>query len=132
MKGTTRRRFPTSFGVFSPTGYVVMVFDSDGDAERARQSLLDNGFSEEDVTHYSNHEVTAEFEKSEEHSSDPIQLGQEMAKIDQYLTLAKQGCGFLVLHAPEDEAAKSAVEIVRPFGLKLAEKYNRLTIEELE
>ena len=56
-----------------------MVFDSDGDAERARQSLLDNGFSEEDVTHYSNTEVTAEFEKSEEHSSDPIQLGQEMA-----------------------------------------------------
>lgn len=132
MKGTSRRRFPTSFGVFSPTGYVVMVFGNDGDAERARQSLLDNGFSAEDVTHYSNNEVTAELEKSEEHSSDPVQIGQEMAKIDQYLALAKEGCGFLVLHAPEDEAAKSAVKIVRPFGLKLAEKYNRLTIEELE
>ena len=132
MTGTTKKKFPTSFGVFSPTGYVVMVFESDGDAERARQSLLDNGFRDENVTHFSNSEVTAEFEKSEEHSSDPLQLGQDVAKIDEYLAFAKEGSGFLVLHASEEETAKSAVEIVRPFGLKLAEKYNRLTIEELE
>ena len=131
MKESKKKAFPTSFGVFSPTGHVVLVFDTDGDAERARQSLLDNGFSEEDVTHYRNDEVTAEFEKSEEHSADPMQIGQEVAKVDQYLALAKQGSGFIILHAPDDDTAKSAVEIVRHFGLKFAEKYNRLTIEEL-
>ena len=61
----------------------------------------------------------------------PLQIGQEIAKVDEYLALAKQGCGFLLLHAPEEEAAKGAVEIVRCFNLKFAEKYNRLTIEEL-
>jgi hypothetical protein len=131
-KGTTKRPFPTSFGVFSPTGYVVMAFTNDGNAERARQALLENGFSVEDVTHYGNKEVTAEFEKSEQHATDPVQIGQDVAKVDQYLALAKEGSGFLVVHAPEDETAKSAVEIVRPFGLKFAEKYNRLTIEELQ
>jgi len=131
MKAGAKRKFPTSFGVFSPTGHVVMAFPSDADAERARQLLIDNGFRAEDVTHYGNAEVTAEFEKSEEHAIDPIQIGQEVAKVEEYLSMAKQGNGFLVLHAPEDEAARSAVAIVRPCGLKFAEKYNKLTIEEL-
>ena len=131
MKKDTKMRFPTSFGVFSPTGHVVMVFASDGDAERARQLLINSGFSQEDVTHYSRDEVMAELEKSEEQSANPAQIGQEVAKVDEYLGLAKQGSGFLVLHAPEDDAAKRAVSLVKPLGLKFAEKYNRLTIEEL-
>jgi hypothetical protein len=127
----TKRTLPTSFGVFSPTGHVVMVFKNDRDAERARQALLDNGFSNDDVVHRRNAEVMAELEKSEEHAKDPVQIGQDVAKVEQYLAFAKEGCGFLVVHAPEDDAAKSAAKIVRPFGLKFAEKYNRLTIEEL-
>ena len=131
MKKDTKMRFPTSFGVFSPTGHVVMVFATDGDAERARQLLINSGFTQEDVTHYSRDEVMAELEKSEEQSANPVQIGQEVAKVDEYLGLAKQGSGFLVLHAPEDDAAKRAVSLVKPLGLKFAEKYNRLTIEEL-
>jgi hypothetical protein len=131
MKKDTRMQFPTSFGVFSPTGHVVMAFATDGDAELARQLLLKNGFAQEDVTHYNKGEVMAELEKSEKQSESPVQIGQEVAKIDEYLVLAKQGCGFLVLHAPKDEVAKRAVGIVKSLGLKFAEKYNWLTIEEL-
>ena len=131
MKTERKREFPTSFGVFSPTGHVVMVFPTGGDAERARQLLFNNGFALEDVTHYNKDEVMAELKKSEKQSESPVQIGQEVAKVDEYLVFAKQGCGFLVLHAPEDEAAKRAVAIVKPLGLKFAEKYNRLTIEEL-
>jgi hypothetical protein len=131
MKPPISKVFSTSFGVFSPTGYVVMVFDSDVDAERARLSMLDNGFREEDVTRYTGGEVMEELEKSADHSLDPVQIGQDVAKVEQYLALAKNGSGFLLLHAPEDEAARSAVEVVHNFGLKFAEKYNRLTIEEL-
>ena len=40
MKKDTRMQFPTSFGVFSPTGHVVMAFATDGEAERARRLLL--------------------------------------------------------------------------------------------
>ena len=131
MTKDTKMRFPTSFGVFSPTGHVVMVFPTGGDAERARQLLFNNGFALEDVTHYNKDEVMAELKKSEKQSESPVQIGQEVAKVDEYLVFAKQGCGFLVLHAPEEEAAKRAVAIVKPLGLKFAEKYNRLTMEEL-
>ena len=131
MTKDKKMRFPTSFGVFSPTGHVVMVFPTGSDAEHARQLLFNNGFAQDDITHYNKDEVMAELEKSEKQSESPVQIGQEVAKVDEYLVLAKQGCGFLVLHAPEDEAAKRAVTIVKPLGLKFAEKYNRLTIEEL-
>src|ERR1035437_9122024 len=131
MKKGTKMQFPTSFGVFSPTGHVVMAFATDGEAERARLLLLKNGFAQGDVTHYDRDEVMAELRKSEGQAASPVQIGQEVAKVDEYLVLAKQGCGFLVLHAPEDEAAKRAVAIVKPIGLKFAEKYNRLTMKEL-
>ena len=131
MKKQIKANFPRSFGVFSPTGYVVMAFGSNGDSEKASQELLKSGFSDDDVTQYNTEEVLGELERSEKHSVDPTQIGQEVAKIDEYLELARQGCGFVVLHEPDDEAAKGAVRLVKPFDLKFAEKYNRLTMEEL-
>jgi hypothetical protein len=131
MKKLTKANFPRSFGVFSPTGHVVLAFTDDDAAKQVRAVLLQNGFSEDDVTHYSKDEVLAEFEKSESHAVDPIQIGQDVAKVEEYLELANQGSGFLVVHAPEEEDAKRAVRLVKPFGLKFAEKYNRLTLEEL-
>ena len=131
MKKLVKANFPRSFGVFSPTGHIVMAFTNDAGAKQARTALLQNGFNEDDVTHYNKDEVLSEFEKSETHTADPIQIGQDVAKVEEYLELARQGCGFLVVHAPEDEEAKRAVRLVKPFGLKFAEKYNRLTLEEL-
>ncbi len=131
MKPETKAKFPTSFGVFSPTGHMVMAFASDGDAEQAREVLIRGGFAKEDVVHYGKNEVMAELKKSERQSESPLQIGQEIEKVDEYLALAEEGCGFIALHVKEDEAAKRAVSLVKPLGLKLAEKYNMLTIERL-
>ncbi|MGC1188750.1 MAG: hypothetical protein WA871_15300 [Candidatus Acidiferrales bacterium] len=131
MKNGSKVKFPESFGVFSPTGHVVMAFPTDGDAERARQLLAKSGFDQDDIKHYKSADVLAELEKSEKESASPLQIGQEVAKVDEYLELAKQGCGFLDLYAPKDDDARRAVAVVKPLGLKFAEKYNRLTMEEL-
>jgi hypothetical protein len=131
VKKSTKANFPRSFGVFSPTGHIVMALATDSDAKRARNALFQNGFAEDDVTHYNKDEVLWEFERSEEHTVSPIQIGQDVAKVEEYLELARQGCGFLVVHAPDDETARRAVRIAKPFELKFAEKYNRLTLEEL-
>jgi hypothetical protein len=131
MTTDTPRLFSTWFGAFSPTGHVVMAFGTDDEAERARQLLVGSGFAQMDVTHYSKNEVITEMEKSEEHVANAAQIGQEGPKVQKYLELARRGCGFLILHAPADEDARRAVAIVKPLGLKFAEKYNRLTLEEL-
>jgi hypothetical protein len=131
MAKPVRAKFPTSFGVFSPTGHVFMAFGNDKSAEMAQRALLAGGFSENDVTRYNKEDVIQECERSMEHASNAAQIGQDAAKIEEYLALAKEGCGFLVVHAPEDERSKQAIAIVHPYGLKFAEKYNRLTLEEL-
>jgi hypothetical protein len=131
MKKLTKRSFPRSFGVFSPTGHAIIALATDDDAEEVRQMLLRNGFGEEDVTHYNKNEVLWEFERSEEHAVNLFKIEQEVAKFEEYLELASQGCGFLVVHTPEDEVAKRAVQIAMAFGLKFAEKYKRWTLEEL-
>ena len=108
-----------------------MAFDNDDNAAMARGALLGDGFEENDVTRYTRDEVIAECNKSNEEAAAPVQMGQEMAKLDDYLALAKSGCGFLVVHADKDDRTKQAIAVVLPYGLKFAEKYNRLTMEEL-
>jgi hypothetical protein len=108
-----------------------MIFPDENGAEQARQALLQNGFKAEDVTHYGHDDLTQEFGKSEEHVGNPVQIGQDVEKVQLYLEFAKKGCGFLVVHAPKDEATQRAMDIARRFGLKFAEKYNRLTLQEL-
>ncbi|HEX4643665.1 MAG TPA: hypothetical protein VH161_09360 [Candidatus Acidoferrales bacterium] len=108
-----------------------MAFPNDNLAEKARSALLAGGFSHAEVTRYAADEVTAECEKSSKQESNPVQIGQDLAKIAEYLALAKDGCGFLVVHAPESDRTGLAIAIVQPYHLKFAEKYNRLTLEEL-
>jgi hypothetical protein len=124
-------RFQESFGVFSPEGSVVMVFPDDDSARKAREALIQSGFSEENVTHYGRDEVLQELEKSERHTRDPLQIGQEVAKVELYLDYAKVGCGFLLVHVTNGEETQSALDIAHHHGLKFAEKYNRLTLEQL-
>lgn len=131
MSKLTKDKFPTSLGVFSPTGHIVMAFATDDDALKAQKALLDGGFKQQDVTHYNKVEVLSEFEASEEQAISPLQIGQDVAKVEEFLALAKDGCGFLVVHAPKGEQSKLAIALSHPYELKFAEKYNWLTIQEL-
>jgi len=131
MAKAVRAKFPMSSGVFSPTGLIVMAFPNNDCAVMARAALLADGFKEIDVTRYTKEDVILECEKSSGNAANPLQMGQDAAKVEENLALAKEGCGFLVVHAPGDERSKQAVEVVQPYGLKFAEKYNRLTLEEL-
>jgi hypothetical protein len=131
MAKAGKAKFAESFGVFSPTGHIVMAFPSDADATKAAKALLDGGFKNEHVTQYSSSDVMAEFKKSEDQAASPLQIGQDVVKAEEFLALAEEGCGFLVVHAPKGEQSKRAITIVKPYGLKFAEKYNHLTIEEL-
>ena len=128
---TKTLKLPTSFGVFSPTGHIVMVFTNLENAKKAQNALRAGGFSEDDVTVYGSEDVISELEQSQDQAASPVQIGQDVAKIPEYLALAKEGCGFLVVHAPKEEQTKRAIALVHPYGLRFAEKYNRLTLEEL-
>jgi hypothetical protein len=131
MEKMTKAEMPTSFGVFSPTGHVVMAFESDSAARKARQTLINHGISKYRITYYGSADTLSQIEVSRETDNKIFQLGQEEEKVKRYAELARQGCGFLVVYAPSDEETKQVMDIVHPLKPKFAEKYNRLTLEEL-
>jgi hypothetical protein len=131
MEKMTKAEMPTSFGVFSPTGHVVIAFDSDADARKARQTLVSGGVGVDEITVYRSDEVLSQIEGSQKTDNKIFQMGQEEEKVKRYAELANQGCGFLVVYAPSDEDSKRVMDLVHPLKPKFAEKYNRLTLEEL-
>ena len=64
-------------------------------------------------THYTKEAVVTEFETSNEQAANPVQIGQDVAKIAEYLALAKEGCGFLVVHAAVEDRTKKAIASVQ-------------------
>jgi hypothetical protein len=131
MEKMTKSEMPTSFGVFSPTGHVVVAFENDADAKDARKKLIASGIGADEITHYSSAEVLSQIEGSRKTDNKIFQMGQEEEKVKRYTELAKQGSGFLVVYAPSDDDTKGVMDILNPLKPKFAEKYNRLTLEEL-
>ncbi len=131
MEKMTKAEMPTSFGVFSPTGHIMIALESEVVARKARQTLIDGGISADKITYYGSAEALSQIEGSRESDNKIFQLGQEEEKVKRYTELAKQGCGFVVIYAPSDDETKNVMEIVRPLKPKFAEKYNLLTLEEL-
>ena len=48
-----------------------------------------------------------------------------------YRQLAAEGCGWLVVFAPETVRAERVAAIARQHGARIAERYRRLIIEDL-
>jgi len=100
-----------TFGVFSPTGHVVMGFTSDDAMNRAREALLAAGFNESSITPFSSHEAAPEIETKLHPAGIVASLSEEKRWMEQHLELANRGGGFLVVYG--------------------AHKYNRLTLTDL-
>lgn len=132
MSRMDRANLPTTFGVFSPTGHVVMGFASDAAMAEAREALLSAGFSEDAITAFRSGEVVSDIEKMRSNASLFAMLGNEELLMKQHAELARQGGRFLVVQAPGEPEVDQAVDLARSYGLKLAHKYNRLTLQELE
>jgi len=130
MKKMTKTHVLKSFGLFSPTGHIVLAFKTGQDADKAREKLLAAGFAEEDITQWSAAEVLEHVKKTRASAAWALDIGQERAQLDKYFALAKQGSGFLVVYAPSESESQRVLTLVRDLGLQLAEKYNRLTLEE--
>src|SRR5579864_3276843 len=131
MEKMTKPYIPTSFGVFSPTGHVVIAFDNDADARKARQALISGGIGTDEISVYRSDEVLSQIEGTRKKDNKLFQLGQEEEKVKRFTELANQGSGFLVVFAPSDDDSKRVMDLVHPLKPKFAEKYNRLTLEEL-
>ena len=120
---------PDAYGVFKPVGHVVVSFEPGADAQAAMSALRDAGFS--DIVHYTPDEMVRQADLDMENAGILASIGQELNLVKAHKALAEQGASFLVVGAPEDEAAQRVAEIVAAHGATRAQQYGRFIIEEL-
>ena len=122
---------PRSFGAFKPVGHVVVAFDNDEQATQAASALSSSGFKDEDILQYSALEEAEQMKELLGLTSGMAEFGHEVALMRKYRELAGEGCGWLIVYAPEDADAARVAEVAQRFNARLAEKYHRLVVEDL-
>ena len=99
--------------VFNPEGFLVAVFEDVGQAEQAKATLADAGFTETDLRVYTSQQILDSWERFQAERS----LAQRVAgaltddpdTIELYFGYARQGRSALWVHVPDEADAKRAV-----------------------
>jgi len=131
MKRMTKGDQAQAWGVFSPVGHLVIAFPDDAAAEAAARALHEEGFPNEDILQYSANEESQQMARMLDGITGTAEFGHEVVLMRKYKELADQGCGWLVVYAPEKERCEKVVETAKRYSALLAEKYHRMVVEDL-
>ena len=130
-KRMTKGKFQESLGALNPVGHVVLAFANDAIAGAAKADLLQAGFTEQDILGYTSAELFPDLDDMIRKASGAAGFGYEINLMRRYLTLAGEGCGWLVVYAPEDEPVAKATLVAKRFGARTAVRYGRLVNEDM-
>jgi len=120
-------------GVFYPTGYMVLMFPTEHDAQDAARRLDEVGLNEEAVCHASPDEFLREVlgltgDDDEDHMPS---AGTESATARRFSRLARDGHHALLVHAPSARQSEHVMEVLREAHISYGQKYRHLVIEDL-
>ncbi len=121
----------TDTGVPFPSGYIIVAFQNADDANRVRAALLDGGLPEREVLHMTAQRVAERTSQQIEEAGLVANAGYSIRALRTHHQLAKEGCDFLLIYAPEADDQTRVMETVNKVPYRLAQKYHRLTIEDL-
>ena len=122
---------PASPKLLKPVDHVVLAFAEETAIRDATTALNDAGFAGPAVHEYTADEMRTALDVELENAGPLASLGQETNLAKFRGALAEEGHGWLVVHAPNDEQTDRVADIARRFGARLAQKFNRFTIDEL-
>jgi hypothetical protein len=131
IRRLTKSDRPMTLGAFKPVGHVVVALPDDETALAAIRSLNAAGFDPDDVLHYTADEEGAQMEQMLQHASEFAGFGYEVTLMRRYRTLAREGCAWLLVYAPDAQSTARVAEVARRHGARLAEKYHWLAVEDL-
>lgn len=122
---------PISFGVFKPVGHTVIAFHTPEALHTARKQLLALGFGGAAMVDYSAEEML-ELTQAELHVASPLSnFGYEMDLLRLHHRLARQGCCFLVVHAPKSAQQGLVSGVMKALKPASAQHYGHLLIADL-
>lgn len=117
-------------GVFYPTGHIVAAFTDEPSARRALDCLVREHWPEDHVVYVDPASMEREAEENLEHASF-LSAGASVPARQKQLELAREGCHFLLIFAPDDEDQERAMQLLDGLAVRYAVKYHRLIIENL-
>ena len=130
-KRLTKADHPTSFGAFKPAGHVVVAFPDAAHASAAVTALRAAGFAAENILQYTASEEKNEMDRMLADVSGIAEFGYEADLMGKYQKLAADGASWLIVYAPDDDAAQRVAAVVKGHAAIVAEQYNRLSVEDL-
>ena len=130
-KRMTKSELQDSLGAFNPVGHAVLAFGSDAVAADAKQALIGAGFADQDILAFTSAELFGDLNEMLRNVSDAAGFGYEINLMRRYVTLAGEGCGWLVVYSPEEEQIKQIVDVAKRYVAKSAVHYGRLASEDL-
>ncbi len=122
---------PESPNLLKPVDHVILAFAEEAARDDAAAALGEAGFENPAVHAYTAVEMHAALNAELDAAGPLASLGQDTNLAEFRRKLAREGHGWLVVHAPGDEQTAQVAEVARRFGARLAQKYTRFTIEEL-
>lgn len=131
IKRLTKTDQALSFGVFKPVGHVVVALPDEAAATAAADALRTSGFEDDDILQFSSEEERAQMDDMLDHASDFGGFGYELRLMREYQALARAGCAWLVVYAPDAAHAARVADVAKRHGARLAERYHRLVVEDL-
>lgn len=121
-------------GVFYPTGHILAGFESSeaakGAAQAAQKALVNGGIGQDHLTYFSASTMAREASDNLEHAG-ILSVGASLPAREMQLELAKEGCDFLMIYAPDDRDQKEIIRLLQEHPLRYLIKYHRLVIEDL-
>jgi hypothetical protein len=120
---------PTSFGLFKPTGHVVVALPRGTDLDAMQAALAQAGLS--DVQRLSAEQMLAQADQDLANASPIGAIGQELNLVKAQRELAAQGNSFMVIKAADDDEVERLTAIALRFKATRAQRYGRFLIEEL-
>lgn len=130
-KRMTKSELQESLGAFNPVGHAVLAFASDAVAADAHKALSAAGFAAEDILVFTSGELFPDLAEMMRNASGAAGFGYEITLMRRYMTLASEGCGWLIVYSPDEEQVKQVAAIARQFEARSAVHYGRFASEDL-
>ncbi len=120
-----------TLGALNPVGHAILAFASDGVAADAKKALLGAGFAEADVLGHTSGELFPDLDTMMRNASSVAGFGYEITLMRRYMTLASEGCGWLVVYSPDEEQVKKVAAVAKQLDARSAVHYGRFASEDL-
>ncbi|HKX40146.1 MAG TPA: hypothetical protein VJO99_03240 [Burkholderiaceae bacterium] len=130
-KPLTKEDIRKTTGILNPVGHVVLAFEDDAATTVAVAALSEVGFSEPDILAYTAEEATPRLRERVRTASEASGFGYEITLMRRYLSYAEEGAGWLIVYAPNDDAAQRVAKVAEQCNALCAVRYHRFANEDL-